>query len=71
MKSARSRGLDDIPTSRHRRHVATSRGGWRDTPTSQLSLTDCVSFELIDRFGLTTAFSFDRDFRDCGYQMLP
>ena len=37
----------------------------------QLSLTDCVSFELMDRFGLTTAFSFDRDFRDCGYQMLP
>jgi predicted nucleic acid-binding protein len=32
----------------------------------QLSLTDCVSFELMDRFGLTTAFSFDRDFRDCG-----
>jgi len=27
--------------------------------------------ELMDRFGLTTAFSFDRDFRDCGYQMLP
>jgi hypothetical protein len=37
----------------------------------QLSLTDCVSFELIDRLGLDGAFSFDRDFRDCGYRMVP
>lgn len=36
-----------------------------------LSLTDCVSFEAMDRLGLTTAFAFDRDFRDCGYQMVP
>ena len=37
----------------------------------RLSLTDCVSFELIDRLGLQGAFAFDRDFRDCGYQMVP
>jgi hypothetical protein len=36
-----------------------------------LSLTDCVSFEVMDRLGLTTAFAFDRDFRDCGYDMVP
>ena len=36
-----------------------------------LSLTDCVSFEVTDRLGLTIAFAFDRDFRDCGYQMVP
>jgi uncharacterized protein len=36
-----------------------------------LSLTDCVSFEVMDRLGLTTAFAFDRDFRDCGYQTVP
>lgn len=37
----------------------------------RLSLTDCVSFELMDRFGLEAAFTFDRDFRDCGYRMVP
>ena len=37
----------------------------------RLSLTDCVSFELIDRLGLQGAFAFDRDFRDCGYRMVP
>jgi predicted nucleic acid-binding protein len=36
-----------------------------------LSLTDCVSFEIMDRLGLPAAFAFDRDFRDCGYRMLP
>jgi len=37
----------------------------------RLSLTDAVSFELMDRFGLPAAFTFDRDFRDCGYGMVP
>lgn len=37
----------------------------------RLSLTDCASFELIERLGLSGAFSFDRDFRDCGFRMLP
>ena len=37
----------------------------------RLSLTDCASFEVMDRLKLDAAFSFDRDFRDCGYRMLP
>jgi predicted nucleic acid-binding protein len=37
----------------------------------RLSLTDCASFEVMTRLGLTSAFSFDRDFRDCGFEMLP
>ena len=36
-----------------------------------LSLTDCASFELIDRLALDGAFAFDHDFRACGYRMLP
>jgi predicted nucleic acid-binding protein len=36
-----------------------------------LSLTDCVSFEVVDRLALPTAFTFDRDFLDCGYRMVP
>jgi predicted nucleic acid-binding protein len=37
----------------------------------RLSLTDCASFELMDRLGLDGAFTFDRDFRDCGFRMFP
>jgi len=37
----------------------------------RLSLTDCVSFELMERLGLTSAFTFDRDFLDCGFRMVP
>ena len=36
-----------------------------------LSLPDCTNFALMDHLGLDTAFAFDSDFRDCGYQMLP
>lgn len=37
----------------------------------RLSLTDCVSFELMDRLRVPSAFTFDRDFRNCGFEMLP
>jgi len=36
----------------------------------QLSLVDCVSFELMRRLGLTTAFAFDHDFADQGFTCL-
>ena len=35
------------------------------------SVPDCASFALMDQLGLDTAFAFDTDFRDCGYQILP
>jgi predicted nucleic acid-binding protein len=37
----------------------------------RLSLTDCASFELMERLRLESAFAFDTDFRDCGYRMVP
>lgn len=37
----------------------------------RLSLTDCVSFEMMERLGLEAAFTFDRDFRDCGLRTVP
>ena len=37
----------------------------------RLSLTDCASFELMERLGLDTAFAFDRGFRDCGLATVP
>jgi uncharacterized protein len=37
----------------------------------KLSLADCASFEVMDRLSLDGAFTFHRDFRDCGYTMLP
>ena len=36
----------------------------------QLSLVDCVSFELMRRLGLTTAFAFDQEFTDQGFTCL-
>jgi predicted nucleic acid-binding protein len=37
----------------------------------RLSLTNCASFALMRRLGIAGAFTFDRDFRDCGFEMLP
>ncbi|MGH7336650.1 MAG: type II toxin-antitoxin system VapC family toxin [Myxococcota bacterium] len=37
----------------------------------RLSLTDCASFALMTKLGIDAAFSFDADFRDCGFAMVP
>jgi uncharacterized protein len=36
-----------------------------------LSLVDCVSFEVMRRTGVQTAFAFDRHFREYGYETVP
>ena len=36
-----------------------------------LSLVDCVSFEVMRRAGLRSAFAFDTHFGESGYELLP
>ena len=37
----------------------------------KLSLVDCVSFEVMRQFGIRTAFSLDRHFREQGFETIP
>jgi predicted nucleic acid-binding protein len=37
----------------------------------RLTLTDCTSFAVMERFGLAEAFTFDAHFRRAGYDVLP
>jgi predicted nucleic acid-binding protein len=37
----------------------------------RLSVADCLSFVLIERLALNGAFTFDRDFLDCGFASHP
>ena len=36
-----------------------------------LSFTDCTSFALMEAHGISHSFTFDRHFRDAGFQTLP
>ncbi len=37
----------------------------------RLSFADAANFATMRRLGIDRAFTFDRDFRDCGFEMLP
>jgi predicted nucleic acid-binding protein len=36
----------------------------------EISFTDCISFAMMRRLRLRTAFTFDRHFRDAGFQVI-
>ena len=36
-----------------------------------ISFTDCVSFAMMRRHRIRTVFTFDRHFRDAGFQVIP
>ena len=36
----------------------------------EISFTDCISFAMMRRVGIRTAFTFDRHFRDAGFQII-
>lgn len=36
----------------------------------QLSLVDCVSFEIMEGAGIEQAFAFDRHFEDAGFELI-
>ncbi len=54
-----------------RQSLAGAIAQMRRFADKRLSLTDCLSFELMVTLGLDGAFTFDSDFRDCGFHAVP
>lgn len=57
-------------------HVDESlfHAGWRYLRAHQdkrYSLTDCISFMVMEHSGITTALTFDKHFVQAGFQVLP
>lgn len=46
--------------------TALMTAGWR-----HLSLVDCVSFDLMPRFGIRQVFAFDGHFAEQGFELIP
>jgi uncharacterized protein len=50
------------------------RAGWEylvQRPDKRYSLTDCTSFVLMNRLGITEALAFDGHFEQAGFRKLP
>lgn len=50
------------------------RSGWgqfQERPDKGYSLTDCISFVVMERHELREALAFDQHFQQAGYQTLP
>jgi predicted nucleic acid-binding protein len=51
--------------------VEAGLGNLRRFADKRLSLVDAVSIAVIRSLGLDGSFTFDRDFRDCGFAVYP
>lgn len=63
-----SESIDVLPSTRDDEIEAIR---WmRKYADKEISFTDCVSFALMRRLRIRTVFSFDRHFRDAGFQVI-
>ena len=44
---------------------------FEDLPGRGVSFTDCVSFAVMKKLGISSAFSFDKDFQKAKFNILP
>lgn len=50
----------------------TFQHAWNRFKTAQgVSFTDCTSFSTIEKYGITQVFTFDRHFREAGFNTIP
>ncbi len=64
-----SRLLTLVPVDEPAREAAWRL--FRKLNDPRLSLTDCISFVIMERFGLKEVFTFDAHFRRAGFDVLP
>lgn len=69
---------EQLQTSRLARLVEVGREGrdealgiFKKCKDQKFSFTDCTSFATMKRFGLSEAFTFDRDFEKMGFLVVP
>jgi len=59
-------GIDWVDEAAHKAGMSALLASSR----RKLSLVDCASFETMRKLGLRTAFSFDRHFREQGFELV-
>lgn len=63
-----SRSIDIVASTRDDEIEAIR---WmRKYADKEISFTDCISFTMMRRLGIRAAFTFDRHFRDAGFQII-